>query len=60
VEDCNDEGDGDDFCWPEKLELLARWGADPHLENKWYDEDDGNEGPNAWPFINGPCFMKHS
>jgi hypothetical protein len=45
------DGEGDDFGWPEKLELLARWGADPHLENTSYDEDDDEEGPNAWPFI---------
>ncbi|RQT04365.1 ankyrin repeat domain-containing protein [Burkholderia contaminans] len=53
VADYIDEGDGegDDFVWPEKLELLARWGADPHQMNRWYDEDDDSEGPNAWPFI---------
>ncbi|PJO21659.1 hypothetical protein Y5A_018340 [Burkholderia glumae AU6208] len=45
------DGDGDDHEWPERIELLARWGADPHLENRWYDEDDDDEGPNAWPFI---------
>lgn len=53
VEQYADEGggDGDDHEWPERIELLARWGADPHLENRWYDEDDDDEGPNAWPFI---------
>ena len=45
------DGDGDDHEWPERIELLARWGADPHRENKWYEEDDDDEGPNAWPFI---------
>jgi hypothetical protein len=53
VEQYADEGggDGDDHEWPERIELLARWGADPHLENRWYDEDNDDEGPNAWPFI---------
>ncbi|HDR9169528.1 TPA: hypothetical protein QDB40_003525 [Burkholderia vietnamiensis] len=53
VEQYADEGggEGDDYEWPERIELLARWGANPHLENKWYDEDDDDEGPNAWPFI---------
>ncbi|WP_234745067.1 ankyrin repeat domain-containing protein [Burkholderia sp. WTPI3] len=53
VEQYADEGggDGDDHEWPERIELLARWGADPHRENRWYDEDDDDEGPNAWPFI---------
>ncbi|WP_186264216.1 hypothetical protein [Burkholderia gladioli] len=53
VADYIDEGDGegDDFVWPEKLELLARWGANPHQMNRWYDKDDDSEGPNAWPFV---------
>lgn len=53
VEQYADEGggEGDDYEWPERIELLARWGANPHLENRWYDEDDDDEGPNAWPFI---------
>ncbi|OLL33538.1 hypothetical protein BTH42_00650 [Burkholderia sp. SRS-W-2-2016] len=53
VEQYADEGggEGDDYEWPERLELLARWGANPHIQNKWYDEDDDDEGPNAWPFI---------
>lgn len=53
VEHYIDEGDGegDDFEWPERLEVLARWGANPHIVNKWYDEDDDDEGPTAWPFL---------
>ncbi|WP_343663281.1 hypothetical protein [Paraburkholderia tropica] len=53
VEQYADEGggEGDDYEWPERIELLARWGANPHLENRWYDEDDDDEGPTAWPFI---------
>ncbi|MGF6570134.1 membrane protein YdbS with pleckstrin-like domain [Paraburkholderia sp. GAS333] len=53
IEDYIDEGDGegDDFEWPERIEMLSRWGANPHVENKWYDEDDESEGPTAWPFI---------
>lgn len=53
VEDYIDEGDGegDDFCWPEKLELLVRLGANPFIKNDWYDRDDDSEGPTAWPFI---------
>ncbi|MDN4573633.1 hypothetical protein DBB29_08605 [Pandoraea cepalis] len=53
VEDYIDEGDGegDDFCWPEKLELLVRLGANPFLTNDYWDRDDDSEGPTAWPFI---------
>ncbi|NIF54974.1 hypothetical protein [Burkholderia sp. Ax-1724] len=48
-----DEGDGngDDFEWPEIIELLARFGANPHIENEHYDSDSDAEGPTAWPFI---------
>ncbi|WP_205182915.1 ankyrin repeat domain-containing protein [Burkholderia sp. LMG 13014] len=53
IEDYIDEGagEGDDFEWPERIEMLSRWGANPHVENQWYDEDDESEGPTAWPFI---------
>lgn len=53
VSDHVDEGDGegDDFGWPEKLEMLARWGANPHVRNRYHDPDDDSEGPNAWPFV---------
>lgn len=48
-----DEGDGsgDDFEWPEIIELLARFGANPHIKNEHYDSDSDAEGPTAWPFI---------
>jgi|GEM_PF-4026765 len=48
-----DEGDGsgDDFEWPEIIELLARFGANPHIKNEHYDPDSDDEGPTAWPFI---------
>ncbi len=53
IEEYIDEGDGegDDFCWPEKLELLVRLGANPFIRNDYYDRDDPTEGPTAWPFI---------
>ncbi|OBR53734.1 ankyrin repeat domain-containing protein [Paraburkholderia tropica] len=53
IEEYIDEGDGegDDFCWPEKLELLVRLGANPFFRNDYYDRDDPTEGPTAWPFI---------
>ncbi|HDR9168702.1 TPA: hypothetical protein QDB40_002681 [Burkholderia vietnamiensis] len=48
-----DEGDGsgDDFEWPDIIELLARFGANPHIKNEHYDPDSDAEGPTAWPFI---------
>lgn len=49
--DETERGDGDACEWPEVIELLARWGANAHIENRYYDRDDENEGPTAWPFI---------
>ncbi|RAR66868.1 hypothetical protein C7401_102293 [Paraburkholderia unamae] len=49
--DETERGDGDACEWPEVIELLARWGANAHIKNRYYDRDDENEGPTAWPFI---------
>jgi hypothetical protein len=49
--DETENGDGDACEWPETIELLARFGANPHIKNRYYDEDDETEGPTAWPFI---------
>lgn len=49
--DEEERGDGDACEWPETLELLGRWGANPFIKNRHYDRDDETEGPTPWPQI---------
>ncbi|MGU7813650.1 hypothetical protein [Burkholderia sp. AW49-1] len=49
--DEEERGDGDACEWPETLELLGRWGANPFIKNRYYDRDDETEGPTPWPQI---------
>ncbi|MCI1041800.1 hypothetical protein [Caballeronia zhejiangensis] len=49
--DEEERGDGDACEWPETLELLGRWGANPFIKNRYYDRGDETEGPTPWPQI---------